>query len=149
MGVHFKIHETFHKRIFCENWTYVKHSIEKSMFSKKFMGNGYGESCLKMGRSSLWYSKFEWQLENFPILRQDLLYHGKFWKYGVFNGAFHICPIFTKIFSCEIYFAMCFIVIHLQCSKTFPPTFRFSFTLFLRINVFSSLCDTISQHKLL
>ena len=29
--------------------------------------------------------------------------HCKFWKYGVFNGAFHICPIFTKIFSCEIF----------------------------------------------
>jgi hypothetical protein len=24
-------------------------------------------------------------------------------KYGIFNGVFHICPIFIEIFSCEIF----------------------------------------------
>jgi hypothetical protein len=71
--------------------------------------------------------------------------HNKFWNYGVFNGAFHICPIFTKIFSCEIFhvfldeipmmvislsnfgwvksyglvWCVCFNVLHWRCSERY------------------------------
>jgi hypothetical protein len=39
----------------------------------------------------------------FPFLGKICHTHGKFWKYGVFNGAFHICLIFTKISSYKIF----------------------------------------------
>jgi hypothetical protein len=91
----------FTREHFCENWTYVKSLIENIMFSNFVVGT----------------ANLAWKWEDppnvtpiyctigriFPFSGKICCIHGKFWKFGVFNGVFHICLIFTKMFSCEIF----------------------------------------------
>jgi hypothetical protein len=65
----------------------VKCPIENTIFSKFVVG------------TANWHVIWK----NFPFKNKICYTYGKFYKYGVFNGAFYICPIFTKIFSYDIF----------------------------------------------
>jgi hypothetical protein len=89
LEAHLKTHEMFHKIIFlwkldiCKT-PHWKHHIFKICC-------GYGKSCLKMGRSSQWYRKFEWHWENLPVQRIINNLNIRFPNLPIFNA--------TRLFS--------------------------------------------------
>ena len=91
----------FIREYFCENWTYAKRPIENTIFSKFVVGManlGLKWEDPPNGTVNL---SVIWRF--FPFLGKIFYTNSKFLKYGVFNGVFHICPVFTKIFSCEYF----------------------------------------------